>query len=100
MKGCFEFRMSLLRAFLGLLFSFVLTSMALAQPPLVRTFIKENCLECHSESDKSGGLDLSKLPWDLKNTESQNRWIKVFDRVEKGEMPPRIEDRGLDSKAV
>lgn len=88
MKGCFVFRMLAMRAFIGLLFSLILTSMAWAQPEHVRTFIKENCLECHSDSDKSGGLDLSKLPWDLKNTESQNRWIKVFDRVEKGEMPP------------
>ena len=35
-----------------------------------------------------GGLDLSSLPFDLADRSTRDRWIRIHDRVEKGEMPP------------
>ncbi len=39
-----------------------------------------------------GGLDLTALSFDLKDHATRERWIRIYDRVEKGEMPPKVED--------
>ena len=59
-----------------------------SQPENVGEFLKQHCLDCHNSSDLSGGLDLHALPWSLESVESRDRWIKVYDRVNNGEMPP------------
>jgi hypothetical protein len=52
----------------------------------------ESCLDCHDASSHKGGLDLSALPFDLQSRQLRDRWTRVFDRVQKGEMPPKPED--------
>lgn len=63
----------------------------------VMTFLRQNCLDCHDGSEGEGGFDLNRLKWaDLAHsTEPQNikpqnidTWVRVFDRVADGEMPP------------
>ena len=49
------------------------------------TFIDQHCIECHDADVKKGGLDLSSLAFDPANS----TWIKVFQRVRDGEMPPK-----------
>lgn len=51
-------------------------------------FIKQNCLDCHNATEKSGGLDLATLPVRSESLESRNSWIRIYDRVHSGEMPP------------
>ena len=80
--------MSYLRNFRLLL----VTSSALALqgevPSKLKLLIDQSCLGCHSKTLAKGGLDLSSLPFDLKDSAIRNRWIRIYDRVEKGEMPP------------
>ena len=51
----------------------------------VAAFLEGHCVECHDADVKKGGLDLSSLAFDAKNPV----WIKVFERVRDGEMPPK-----------
>jgi hypothetical protein len=55
-------------------------------------FLKQNCFDCHQGSDAEGGLDLTKLSRELSDPEVMARWVRIFDRVDEGEMPP--EDAG------
>jgi hypothetical protein len=57
-------------------------------PPKLKPLIAQSCLGCHSKSAAKGGLDLSSLPFDLADRSTRDHWIRVHDRVEKGEMPP------------
>ena len=56
-------------------------------------FLEKHCAGCHDDVEKKGGLDLTTLtfaPGELKNF---NAWVKVFDRVADGEMPPKTKKR-------
>jgi hypothetical protein len=54
--------------------------------------IEKSCLECHDKDNTKGSLDLTSLPFDLTTPATRERWIRIYDRVEKGEMPPKAED--------
>lgn len=76
----------------ALLFVLVAAGNAGASP--LATFVENHCLECHHAGEKSGGLDFAALPQDFSQPEVHARWVKIYDRVRKGEMPPReITDR-------
>ena len=51
--------------------------------PLVET----SCLQCHGARTVTP-LNLSQLGFDLTDAETVRAWTKVYERVEKGEMPP------------
>lgn len=51
-------------------------------------FLKANCYDCHRGNDPQGGLDLTKLGDDLTDAAVEQRWVRIFDRVQEGEMPP------------
>jgi hypothetical protein len=51
-------------------------------------FFEQYCSECHYE-DASGGLDLSLLTFEPGNRDNLATWVRVFDRVSAGEMPPK-----------
>src|SRR6187549_4090988 len=51
-------------------------------------FFKQHCLECHDKDTHEGNLDLSSLKLDPANPENFAHWVKVHDRIERGEMPP------------
>lgn len=60
-------------------------------------FLEFNCLDCHEGSGAEAGLDLSQLGDDLADDVTRHRWVRIFDRVASGEMPP--EDYGeVDSE--
>jgi hypothetical protein len=54
---------------------------------------EQHCTECHDADTKKGGLDLTALLWKPDELENLLQWTKVFDRVERGEMPPKKKDR-------
>ena len=58
-----------------------------------KKFFKAHCLECHGKDTKEGGLDLTSFPQDLANSENFARWVKIHDRIESGEMPPKEQPR-------
>ncbi len=52
-------------------------------------FLKQHCFDCHNQETKEGGLDLTSLRADLSDVAIHARWVRVHDRVARGEMPPR-----------
>ncbi len=62
-------------------------------PEQVEAFADRYCASCHDEEEKKGGLDLTALAYRPNDTTNFASWVKVFDRVQKGEMPPKKRDR-------
>ena len=54
--------------------------------------IEKSCVECHDKDNTKGSLDLTALSFDLKDNANRARWVRIYDRVEKGEMPPKAAD--------
>jgi hypothetical protein len=54
-----------------------------------RTFLQEHCFDCHDADTQKGELDLEGLKFDLASTQNFATWVKVYDRVSAGEMPPK-----------
>ncbi len=52
-------------------------------------FTAKYCVACHNATAKSGGLDLTALPFDPSTPANFAEWVKVHDRLKSGEMPPR-----------
>lgn len=52
------------------------------------SFLRANCIDCHDGPSGEGGFDASVLSTDLKDTQTFERWVRVFDRIHDGEMPP------------
>lgn len=62
------------------------------QPQHVASLLKSSCLHCHDAKTKTP-LDLQSLTFDLSNLDTFRQWVKVFDHVQDGKMPPKSEDR-------
>lgn len=56
--------------------------------PAIQPFLEANCMDCHDAEMKKGGLDLAALPTDGADAAALKKWVRVFDRVAAGEMPP------------
>src|SRR5688500_18123195 len=56
-------------------------------------FFSKHCIECHDAEAKKGGFDLTALKPDFGNPETFAHWVKVHDRIESGEMPPKKKER-------
>ena len=51
-------------------------------------FFNKHCYECHDASSAEGGLDLDDLSRDLDDEAVMEKWVRLYDRVADGEMPP------------
>lgn len=58
-------------------------------PSEVRAFVESHCLDCHDAIESEGGLNLEELSFDLEARSTRERWVQIFDRIQKKEMPPR-----------
>ncbi|MCA9069467.1 MAG: DUF1595 domain-containing protein, partial [Planctomycetaceae bacterium] len=54
----------------------------------VQKFLAANCQDCHTGESAEGGFRVESLSADLSNPSALLRWIRVYDRVKAGEMPP------------
>jgi hypothetical protein len=61
--------------------------------PRIAPFLSANCTGCHDESERKGGLDLESLAWAPADAENLATWIKIHDKIESGEMPPKKKPR-------
>lgn len=52
-------------------------------------FLQQHCVDCHSGADAENGFDIDGLGRDLRRPEVMAHWVRLFDRVERGEMPPK-----------
>lgn len=56
-------------------------------------FFQTHCFECHDKDSKQGDLDLTSLTLNAADAENFARWVKIHDRIEAGEMPPKSKPR-------
>src|SRR5215475_9082346 len=56
-------------------------------------FFEDHCSRCHNAKLKKGGFDLASLDAEPTTPDTFARWLKVHDRIESGEMPPKKEPR-------
>ncbi|MEM7233519.1 MAG: DUF1592 domain-containing protein, partial [Planctomycetota bacterium] len=54
--------------------------------------IESSCIDCHGDDTKTT-LSFASLKNDLSDAETFRRWERIFDRVERGEMPPKRKAR-------
>ena len=80
-------RMAMLVPFLSL-FSGGLSAAEL--PAGLTSFLQDSCIDCH-DSNTETKLDLSSLKLKLEQPDNFRQWVHVFDRVQRGEMPPASE---------
>lgn len=64
----------------------------------IEPFLSENCYECHDDLTSEGDLNLLDLNFVPDNARNQSQWIKIFDRVKSGEMPPEKQPRPEEKK--
>ena len=57
-------------------------------PVEVQKLIQDTCSTCHNSETAEGGLDLTRLPFALRDRAVRRRWVLIHDRIEQGEMPP------------
>ena len=60
-----------------------------AQPSKQLPLIEQTCSGCHNQTAAMGGLNFATLPFDLNDRATRERWIRIYDRIEKREMPPK-----------
>ena len=56
-------------------------------------FVTKNCLECHSGSNPEAGFSVDPLSPSLGDDGSIRFWTQIYDRVARGEMPPKGADQ-------
>lgn len=66
----------------------------------LQPFFEQHCYDCHDDTTAKGDLDLFTLSTDLADAETLRRWVRVFDRVESGDMPPAKKPRPAESDKV
>ena len=74
---------------LKFLFLALITVPAWSAPESIKPFLASHCIDCHDSETHKGGLDLEKLAFQPTQRANALTWEHVFDRVNKGEMPPR-----------
>lgn len=68
-------------------------SLANAALPAIQPFLTRHCADCHDSEEHKGGLDLAALSTDADDAAGHKAWVRVFDRVLAGEMPPKKKPR-------
>jgi hypothetical protein len=59
------------------------------RPAAVRGLIENHCVDCHGPTVQKAKLRLDQLTGDFTDPAVFRTWVKVFDRVKAGEMPPK-----------
>ena len=55
----------------------------------LRKILEKHCYDCHDEGMKEGDLNLVDMPFKLGDKKNYKQWVRVFERVDTGEMPPK-----------
>ncbi|HRX77427.1 MAG TPA: DUF1592 domain-containing protein [Pirellulaceae bacterium] len=84
-KVCFSIVIALVLSLWG---EALPVSAADSLPDEARLVLKTHCYDCHQGADAEAGLDLASLSTDLEDAAAATKWVRVFDRVHGGEMPP------------
>jgi mono/diheme cytochrome c family protein len=57
--------------------------------PKLREFIAEHCVACHGPEVQKHRLQLDRLPSAFGDKDVAATWVKVLDKLSRGEMPPK-----------
>jgi hypothetical protein len=60
-------------------------------PTPLKAFADAHCISCHDQDSPAGGLDLTSLAWQPADAKNFAKWVLVYDKIERGEMPPATE---------
>jgi mono/diheme cytochrome c family protein len=63
-----------------------------AAPPVpanIKAIFEKHCTSCHDPDTRKGDLDLTTAKADFTHGPAAMKWVRLFDRVESGEMPPK-----------
>lgn len=81
--------MKLLSALIGLALA---ASSPAAVPPQMKAFVEQWCIDCHDGDSHKGGMNLDGLAF-AAEPGAHTKWVRVFDKVLSGEMPPAKKPR-------
>lgn len=59
-----------------------------AIPAAAKVFFETHCYDCHDGPGGEGDFDVTALSAQLDDETTVERWVRIFDRVHDGEMPP------------
>ncbi len=62
-------------------------------PPAIASFVENHCLHCHTGDGAESDFDLESLSFELNDAQVLAKWVKAYDRVRRGEMPPTEADQ-------
>ncbi|MFN4260821.1 MAG: DUF1592 domain-containing protein [Gemmataceae bacterium] len=65
----------------------------------LRPFLESHCMSCHDADTQKGGLDLT-TEADWSKPDAMARWVRVYDRLARGEMPPGKRKPEADEKSA
>ena len=80
-------------AFAATLAFFAAVTTAAPLPAPTGEFVEKYCAKCHNDVDKESGFDLTSLAYTPGDPANFQQWVKVHDRVQAGEMPPKEKAR-------
>jgi len=66
----------------------------------LKPFLETHCIDCHDAELNKGGLDLDALGHDLSDPATLSKWVRIQDRVESGEMPPKKKKRPSGAELI
>jgi hypothetical protein len=61
-----------------------------------RDFLEQHCQKCHGSEKQKGKFRVDDLPFQITNIETAERWQKVLNQINSGEMPPEEERKPAD----
>ncbi len=64
-----------------------------ALPARAADFVDQHCASCHDDIEKKAGLDLTSLAFQPDDLNNLLKWVRVHDRADHGEMPPKNRKR-------
>jgi hypothetical protein len=82
-----------LRALVALMPFVAVVARAAPPPATTQAFIDAHCAGCHDDIEKKANLDLTSLALEPDNAKNFATWVKVYERVSSGEMPPKKKAR-------
>lgn len=87
----------------SLIAAFLLINVARsAEPGDIQAFLTTHCVECHGVDTQEAKIRLDSLEFPSRTHDTTHIWTRVFDAIERGEMPPdyQTQPKDLEKQSV